>query len=153
MYTDCYGEDRDAAEDEVEQAVRRLDGTWLYNTPAPGNKQQTASSGSGTNSGTSSGGYKLFRDLEAANKQAAALFKELFANPPFDAAASDDEDEDEEEEEDEEADQTAFYGSRTADGRSTWQRARRYYFDPNWGDMQNVVNSMLTVEVVPATVC
>jgi hypothetical protein len=127
----------------VDEAIKKLDGTWIYNTPAPGSKQQAKNSCSSS----SSSGIKLFRTLEEANKQAEQLFKALMVAPFFDGEADDWEGGGDA------PAQPESYGTKTADGRATWEQLQWYYFDPlNPGQLKNVVASTLTVEVVPANV-
>lgn len=140
LYVDCHGEENDAVEHMVRDALRKLDGTWLFNATAPGSKQQQSSSG-----------IALFSTLEAANELAGQLFKEMLANPPFDGEADDD---DEEEEEEEEAEKSKLSKKKAADGRVKWEATLRYNYDPlTAGQLKNVVESTLVVKVVPATVC
>jgi hypothetical protein len=149
LYVDCYGEENDAVEEMVQDALRKLDGTWMYAALAPGSKQQkTSHNSSSSSSSGGGGGMKLFRTLEAANKQAAELFEALLANSPFDGEADDWEGGGDVPQ------QPKSYETKTADGRSKWERQQWYYYDPlNPGELKNVVASTLTVEVVPASVC
>jgi hypothetical protein len=121
----------------------------MYNAPLPGSKKQKSGSSSSSSGGGSSSGIVVFKTLEAANARAAQVWKYLQANPPFDSEADP--------VEGEEVDTAAEQGpdafkTVTADGRAQWQRQQRYYFDPhNPRDLQNLVASTLTVEVVSAS--
>jgi hypothetical protein len=79
--TDCHGDEQEQAECLVKEAIKELDGTWMYNAPVPGSKKQKPSS-----SGSSSG-IVVFKTLEAANARAAQVWKYLQADPPFDSEA------------------------------------------------------------------
>jgi hypothetical protein len=63
IYIDCYGEEQTQAEWLVDEAIKKLDGTWMYNAPLPGSKKQKP----GSSSSGSSSDIVVFKTLEAAN--------------------------------------------------------------------------------------